>query len=395
MATNAANSTASREVVAAVFDAAIDAADKVLELAAGIASIPAPTYSEFNRSQAVADLFAKEEIKDVSIDELGDVVARIPGRDRSQSVLVAGHIDTVFPEETDLKIVRSNGRIHGPGIGDNSLGAAAVLALPAILRTAGITPAVDLLLTGNVGEEGLGNLRGMRAVMDAYPDISAAIAVEGHNLGRVTHVAVGSRRLRVTVVGPGGHSWGDFGKPNAIHAAAGIIHELARVPVSNAPKTTLSVGTIEGGISVNTIPPTCTFVLDTRSASETSLRRLSDRVDRILSTPRHGIEVRVEVLGERPAGRIEAESPIVRLAIEVLRELEVTATGDASSTDANIPISRGIPAICIGLTTGGNVHRTDEFIDTHPLGAGLAQLAALTFGVAEGVANGTISSSHH
>jgi tripeptide aminopeptidase len=390
MATNAANSTASREAVAAVHEAAHSATAHVLDLTATIASIPAPTNFESMRSQAFAELFRKEGVTDCEIDELGDVVARIPGVNRNHSTLIAGHLDTVFPEDTDLCVMRSNGRIHGPGIGDNSLGAAAVLAIPAILRTAGITPAVDLLLTGNVGEEGLGNLRGMRAVMDAHPEIAAAIAVEGHNLGRVTHVAVGSRRLRVTVIGPGGHSWGDFGKPNAIHAAAAVIHDLARIPVSNSPKTTLSVGTIEGGISVNTIPPTCTFVVDTRSANEMSLRRLSDRVDRILSSPRAGVEVKVETLGERPAGRIDADSAIVRLAIDVLRELDVSATGDASSTDANIPISLGIPAICIGLTTGGNVHRTDEYIDIQPLGSGLAQLAALAVGVAEGVANGTI-----
>jgi len=267
MSTYAANSTASREVVAAVKEAALSASNRVLELATVIAAIPAPTNSEGVRSDAFAELFRKEGIADTVIDELGDVVARVPGLDRTRSVLVAGHLDTVFPEDTSLNIVRSNGRIHGPGIGDNSLGAAAVLAIPSILQSAGITPAVDLLLTGNVGEEGLGNLRGMRAVMEAHDDINAAIAVEGHNLGRVTHVAVGSRRLRVRVVGPGGHSWGDFGKPNAIHAAAAIIHDLSRIPVSNSPKTTLSVGTIEGGISVNTIPPSCTFVVDTRSAN--------------------------------------------------------------------------------------------------------------------------------
>ncbi len=390
MAINAANSTASREAVAAVQDAAHSATTHVLDLAATIATIPAPTNFETTRSRAFAELFRGEGITECVIDELGDVVARIPGLNREHSVLIAGHLDTVFPEDTDLSIMRSNGRIHGPGIGDNSLGAAAVLAIPSILRSAGITPAVDLLLTGNVGEEGLGNLRGMRAVMEAHPDIAAAIAVEGHNLGRVTHVAVGSRRLRVTVVGPGGHSWGDYGKPNAIHAAAAVIHDLARIPVSNSPKTTLSVGLIEGGISVNTIPPTCTFVVDTRSANETSLRRLSDRVDRILSAQRAGVAIKVETLGERPAGRIDADSSIVRLAIDVLRELDVSATGDASSTDANIPISLGIPAICIGLTTGGNVHRTDEYIDTQPLGSGLVQLAALAVGVADGVASGTI-----
>jgi tripeptide aminopeptidase len=393
IAQQAADSAASREVIAALQNAATNAVPRVLDLAAMIASVPAPTNAEMPRSLAVADLFRQEGIEDVTIDDIGDVVARVPGLDHQRSVLVAGHLDTVFPQQTKINVVRTNGRIEAPGIGDNSLGAAAVLALPSMLREAGITPAVDVLLTGNVGEEGLGNLRGMKAVMDAHPDVAAVVAVEGHNLGRVTHVAVGSRRVEVTVIGPGGHSWGDFGKANAIHAAAGFISELTRIPVSHSPKTTLSVGMIEGGMSVNTIPPTCTFVIDTRSVNETSLRRLVERVDRILSNRRFGVEVQVRVLGVRPAGVIEQDSAIVRLAMGILSELGVTATGDASSTDANIAISRGIPAVCIGLTTGGNVHRVDEYIETKPLGSGLIQLAALVVGVAEGIATGDIAPS--
>jgi tripeptide aminopeptidase len=393
IAQQAADSAASREVIAAVHVAATNAVPRVLDLASAIASVPAPTNAEMPRSLAVADLFRREGIDDVGIDDIGNVVARIPGSDRSRSVLIAGHLDTVFPQQTVINVVRSNGRIEAPGIGDNSLGAAAVLAIPSILRESGITPAVDLLLTGNVGEEGLGNLRGMKAVMDAHDDVAAVIAVEGHNLGRVTHVAVGSRRLEVTVIGPGGHSWGDFGKANAIHAAAGLIHDLARIPISHSPKTTLSVGTIEGGISVNTIPPTCTFVIDTRSVNEVALRRLGERVDRVLNGHRSGVDVKVRILGERPAGVIAPDSSIVRLAMAILTELGITATGDASSTDANIAINRGVPAVCIGLTTGGNVHRVDEFIETKPLGSGLVQLAALAIGVADGVASGEIVSS--
>jgi tripeptide aminopeptidase len=393
IAQQAADSAASREVIAAVHVAATNAVPRVLDLATTIASVPAPTNAEMPRSLAVADLFRREGIHDVAIDDIGDVVARIPGRDRTRSVLIAGHLDTVFPQQTVINVVRSNGRVEAPGIGDNSLGAAAVLAIPSILREAGVTPAIDLLLTGNVGEEGLGNLRGMKAVMDAHDDVAAVIAVEGHNLGRVTHVAVGSRRLEVTVIGPGGHSWGDFGKSNAIHAAAGLIHDLARIPISHSPKTTLSVGTIEGGISVNTIPPTCTFVIDTRSVNEVALRRLGERVDRVLTGHRSGVDVKIRILGERPAGVIAPDSSIVRLAMGILTELGITATGDASSTDANIAINLGVPAVCIGLTTGGNVHRVDEFIETKPLGSGLVQLAALAIGVADGVANGEIVSS--
>jgi acetylornithine deacetylase/succinyl-diaminopimelate desuccinylase-like protein len=253
-----------------------------------------------------------------------------------------------------------------------------------------VVPDVDVLITGNVGEEGLGNLRGVRAVMEANPDVGAVIAVEGHNLGRVTHVAVGSRRLKVTVTGPGGHSWGDYGSPSAIHAAAEMVTELARLPVSATPKTTINVGTFNGGISVNTIAPEATFIIDLRSVDDGALRRIAEKVDAVLRAPRTGISTTVEVLGVRPAGLVSPSSRIVRLATQTLESIGISATGDASSTDANIAIGRGIPAVCIGLTSGGNVHREDEFIDSAPVGDGMTQLVLLTLAVASELATGAI-----
>jgi acetylornithine deacetylase/succinyl-diaminopimelate desuccinylase-like protein len=228
----------------------------------------------------------------------------------------------------------------------------------------------------------------MRAVMDAHPEIAAVIAIEGHNLGRVTHVAVGSRRLRVRVKGPGGHSWGDFGNANAIHGAAEIISELSRIALPSTPKTTLNVGTIKGGISINTIAPRAEFDLDLRSIDEFALSRLFERVERIIRSPRPNLTTEYEVIGDRPAGVVSPESRIVRQAVETLGALGIAPSGDASSTDANIPISRGIPAVCIGLTSGGNVHREDEYIETGPVTNGLAQLVALSLAVADDVAAG-------
>jgi acetylornithine deacetylase/succinyl-diaminopimelate desuccinylase-like protein len=378
-------------IAQAVKEVAASFQPAVVDLACLIAAIPAPTNQESERSRFVAQRMTELGAEQVSIDEIGDVVGRIRGGRRRPALLLAAHIDTVFPRSTSLAQTRSDGRIAGPGIGDNSLGVAAVLMIPRMLAALGVRPAVDLLLTGNVGEEGLGNLRGIRAVMDAHPEIGAVIAVEGHNLGRVTHVAVGSRRLRIRVTGPGGHSWGDFGNPNAIHVAADIVAELARLPLPQTPKTTLSVGTFHGGISVNTIAPEAEFVLDLRSVEEDALRRLAERVDLVLRAPRRGVTVDVDVLGVRPAGVVSPASRIVRLAIETLEALHIPPTGDASSTDANIPISRGIPAVCIGLTTGGNVHREDEFIDTAPLAAGLTQLLSLSLAVADELAAGTIA----
>jgi tripeptide aminopeptidase len=380
----ARSATAVREVVDSLQRQAID-------LACEISSIPAPTNHERERSRFVAEQMATRQAVDVLVDELGDVVGRIRGRKRTPALLIAAHIDTVFPSGTTLDVIRSNGRIAGPGIGDNSLGVASVMMLPRILDDLGIVPDVDILLTGNVGEEGLGNLRGIRSVMDQHPEIGAVIAVEGHNLGRVTHVAVGSRRLRVRVSGPGGHSWGDYGNASAIHAAAEIVTELARLPLPPTPKTTLNVGTFNGGISVNTIAPEASFVLDLRSVDEAALRRLSERVDAILRAPRANVTTTVDVLGVRPAGVVSPTSRIVRLAIETLESMGISPTGDASSTDANIPISRGIPAVCIGLTTGGNVHREDEYIDIGPIAKGLTQLALLSLAVTAGLGAGSIA----
>ncbi len=378
------------DVGASLFDAARASAPAVLELAADIARVPAPTNDESKRSELIASLMGSYGFCQVVVDHLGDVTGRLSGIVSTSSLLLAGHIDTVFPLGTRLDIISDSGRTRGPGIGDNSLGIAAGLMMPRMLQRASVELATDLIVTGNVGEEGLGNLRGMTAVMDANPEIGAVIAIEGHNLGRVTHVAVGSRRYRVEVNGPGGHSWGDYGSANAISMAAEIIHDLNRVHLSANPKTTINVGTIEGGLSVNSIAPSAVFLLDLRSVEEKSLRRLSESVERILSVDRKGVRVQWEVIGERPAGVVPADSRIIRLAGGILESIGIQPVGDASSTDANIPISRGIPAVCVGLTTGGNVHRPDEYIDNEPLADGLYQLLALTVTVSGFLSHGEL-----
>ena len=378
----------SPERVEAVRAAAAAVTPHVLRLTQEIAAVPSPTGDEAAKSALVAQLFGTEGLV-TERDELGDVVATIPGRAAARTgmprLLIAAHIDTVFPHGTPLVIGRTAERLSGPGVGDNSVAVAAALMLARLFRAAGETPAVDLLLTGNVGEEGLGNLRGIREVMTSQADVGAVIALEGHNLGRVTHVAVGSRRYQITAQGPGGHSWGDFGRPSAIHALARVVAELDGIALPRSPKTTLNVGTIGGGVSVNTIAPEATALLDVRSIDESALHRLGDRVTRIVErSNREGtVELTLETIGERPAGVVAVDSPIVRLAASTLTALGIEPSFDASSTDANVPIAAGIPAVCIGLTTGGNVHRIDEFIDLGPVATGVAQLALLTLSLAE------------
>jgi tripeptide aminopeptidase len=379
---------ASSERIEAVRAAADAVTPDVLELTALISAVPSPTGEETAKSLLVERLFATAGLT-TERDAIGDVVGVIPGRPPSRAgssrLVVAAHIDTVFPIGTPLEVRRSAERLSGPGVGDNSIAVAAAIKLADLLRIAGEVPAVDVLLTGNVGEEGLGNLRGIREVLAARSDIGAVVALEGHNLGRVTHVAVGSRRFRITVKGPGGHSWGDFGRPNAIHGLSKLVAELDAIPLPRSPKTTLNVGMISGGVSVNTIAPEASCLLDLRSIDESALRRLSDRVTRLVDRSNRGDAViyKAESIGERPAGVVAADSPIVQIAASTLTALGLEPSFDASSTDANVPIAAGIPAVCIGLTTGGNVHRTDEFIDLEPVAKGVTQLALLTLALAE------------
>jgi tripeptide aminopeptidase len=379
---------ASPERIEAVRAAADAVTPDVLELTALISAVPSPTGEETAKSLLVDRLFATAGLV-TERDALGDVVGVIPGRQSTRAgtskLVVAAHIDTVFPNGTPLEVKRSDGRLTGPGVGDNSVAVAAAIKLADLLRIAGEVPAVDVLVTGNVGEEGLGNLRGIREVLASHSDIGAVVALEGHNLGRVTHVAVGSRRFRITVKGPGGHSWGDFGRANAIHGLSKLIAELDAIPLPRSPKTTLNVGMISGGVSVNTIAPDASCLLDLRSIDESALRRLSDRVTRLVDRSNRGdsVEYTMESIGERPAGVVPADSPIVQISASTLAALGLEPSFDASSTDANVPIAAGIPAVCVGLTTGGNVHRTDEYIDVEPVPMGVTQLALLTLALAE------------
>ncbi len=367
-----------RPAVRAALAAAEASAREVAALARQISEIPAPTFAEAERAAFVAAQFSDIGLSPQG-DEAGNVTVRRAGSGGAGAVLLAAHTDTVFPVGTDLTVRESNGRLHGPGIGDNSLSVAALLILPRILDRAGIRTRADLLLCANTGEEGLGDLRGIKQAVATHRDeLRAVIAVEGLNLGRVTHQAVGSRRLRITVEGPGGHSWGAFGNPSAIHVLGDIIGAIGRLPVPSEPKTTFNVGMIEGGVSVNTIAPRASLILDLRSIDPSALATVVGQVDQIVreaTTPQIG--VRSEIIGDRPAGRLDPDAPLMRAASDALREIGIEPTLDASSTDANVPLALGIPAVCIGLTRGAHAHRVDEYIELAPIGRGLQQLVLL------------------
>jgi len=349
----------------------------VAELAARICAVPAPTGNEWQRAEFVATLF-RERGYAADIDTVGNVYARRGKIGKGPLLLLLAHTDTVFPPDTPLTIQRAGDILCGPGIGDNSVHVAALLVILDMLDSMQKETDADLIAVANVGEEGLGNLRGARAAVERYAgEVGAVIAFDG-NLGRIINEAVGSRRWRIIVRGPGGHSFASFGLPSAIHGLARIIAAIAAVEVPHDPKTTFNVGMIEGGTSVNTIAPIASALLDMRSTDIATLDRLAKQVRNIVQhSAGEGLQTEIEVLGERPAGSRSQADPLVQLAAHTLTWLGIEPKCVAGSTDANIPISLNIPAICVGVTRVERAHTLEEHIVVPPIGDGLAQLARL------------------
>jgi acetylornithine deacetylase/succinyl-diaminopimelate desuccinylase-like protein len=389
--------------------------NRLIDLAIAIQQIPAPTFHEAVRAEFVRARFVEEGLApaDVKIDEAGNVYARVagsplpegqrdsvrgPSEGREKALVVSAHLDTVFSSNVDLHFERKPESIHGPGIGDNSLGVAGLFGLVWALRERNLTLPGDLWLVANVCEEGLGDLRGMRAVVDRFGSSSLAyIVLEGMALGQITHRGLGVRRVRVSIRTSGGHSWIDYGQPSAIHELAALatrITALSRTgtgtttsrPVRDSgsytgtetttsrpgtgtttPRTTLNIGIISGGTSVNTIAAEAMLELDLRSESAETLEALSRQVEQIAnSAKKRGVTVKTEIIGQRPSGELPADHPLVRLAEDCLRVVGVEPHLNTGSTDANLPLSRGLPSITIGLTTGGRAHTVDEYINLAP-----------------------------
>ena len=342
-----------------------------------IQQIPAPTFNEAARADYLAAQFATRALVDVGRDELNNVFARISGRQPGPPLVISAHLDTVFPAATDLAVRRENGRIYGPGIADNSTAVAALLVLADTLAAHGLQPAGDVWLVANVGEEGLGNLFGMRAVVERFGSAARYLVLEGGLFGQVLHRAIAVSRHRIEARTGGGHSWKNFGRPSAIHELGRIIAAIAGLSVPQRPWTTFNVGVIEGGTSINTIAPYAALQLDLRSEALPHLERLRHDVEAIVAAAnaRDGVDVTMTQIGQRPAGASPRTAPLVRLAEAALHAVghsQVAFT--TGSTDANIPLSHGYAAVCIGLGVGSNAHRLDEFLETADLARGLGQL---------------------
>jgi tripeptide aminopeptidase len=386
--------------------------DRVLERAIQIQQIPAPTFAEIKRSNYIFTDF-RSEINDLHtagtqaetwIDEIGNVFLKINGNTTRPPLVVSAHSDTVFPASTNLSIRIEPERLHGPGIGDNALGVAGLFGLLWMLRTTNRIKHLpgDVYLVANVGEEGLGNLRGMRAVVERFGrKVSAYLVLEGMALGQVYHRALGVERYRINVHTGGGHSWVDYGMPSAVHELATLITRLTALSLPKRPRTTLNVGVIQGGTTVNTIASEAFMEVDFRSESDRALRELTNQVHDLVRQAETELQVKVEkqlqqellkktkqyfqfeiqLIGKRPSGKISANHPLVQLARQSLEGQGIRPQLQIASTDANIPLSMGIPAVCIGLTKGSGVHSLEEAIQIQPLALGLAQLLTLVEGI--------------
>jgi len=299
-------------------------------------------------------------------------------------LLVSGHTDTVFSAETDLTITREGSIIRGPGLGDNSIGAVALLSLIEGIRRAGVKPVRDIWFCATSREEGLGDLGGMRTAFNQLRDrIDTVINIEGLAFGHIYHAGIAVRRLHITATTPGGHSWLHFGRPSATHAVLRLGAQIISIQPPTVPRTTYNIGMIEGGEAINAIANHAGLWLDMRSEDPVALAALEQTVRGCIDGTNSGeVTWNIELVGDRPAGMIDTSHELVQAALAALAQVGVRGTLETGSTDANVPLSFGVPAVTIGITRGGNAHRLDEYIETDAIPAGLRQLILLTLAAA-------------
>ncbi len=341
-----------------------------------LTEIPAPPFKEDRRAARFAELLREAGLADVGIDEVGNAIGRRPGTSGERTIAYSAHLDTVFPEGTDVTVRFDGDRLNAPGIGDNTRGLVVVLGVLRALEHAGIRTEADLLFIGNVGEEGLGDLRGVKHLFrDGAPRIDTLIAVDGGETDRIVFGGVGSHRYRITFRGPGGHSWGAFGKANPHHAlgrAIALFDQNAPTVTTTGEKTSYNIGRVGGGTSINSIPFESWMEVDMRSGSQAKLDEidavLQAAVEQALEEENDGraegeaLTVDVERVGTRPAAKGDPQAPLVQRAVAATRAYGVEPELRISSTDANLPISIGVPAITMSRGgTGGDAHAPSEW----------------------------------
>jgi acetylornithine deacetylase/succinyl-diaminopimelate desuccinylase-like protein len=374
--------------------------DRMTDETIRLTEIPAPPFKEARRGKAFADLLRQTGLTAVETDPAGNVMGIRKGAG-GPLVAIAAHLDTVFPEGTDVHVKQQGTRLAAPGVGDDTRSLAVLLAMIRALDAARIQTKNDILFVGDVGEEGQGDLRGMRYLFQkgAYKDrIKAFISIDGTGQGNdITNGAVGSKRYRVTFKGPGGHSYGAFGLVSPSLAMGNAIQKISKLAVPASPKTTFNVGMVGGGTSVNSIPFESWMELDLRSESAAELAKLDksvnalvtqavDEENRTRSTMQGRIVVEMKLIGDRPSGETPRTSPLVQTAAAVITAMGWMPQYNISSTDSNIPISLGIPAITLDSgARGGREHALDEWIDVEKSSSlpGLRSILAILLTVAD------------
>jgi len=352
-------------------------------------AIPAPPFGEAVRAAWFIERFHTLGLTNIHLDTEGNALATLPGLqpapsepwalDPKPSILLSAHLDTVFPPTTDCTPSEDGPRILGPGACDNAAGLTAQLAIAAAMQYAELTPACPIIFAANVGEEGPGDLRGMRHIFSDSHNIAAAIALEGSGNATVVDRALGSRRFRITLSGPGGHSWADAALPNPIFALSEALAAISRLELPRAPRTTLHCGTISGGTSVNSVPESATADLDLRSVSPAQLdlsethvlATIRSAIDAVNARTPNPLRLELARIGDRPAAALAPDSSLFTSLRAVDRHLNIATDTRIGSTDANLPLSLGIPALAIGCGgTSGGIHTLNEWHD--PTGRTLA-----------------------
>jgi acetylornithine deacetylase/succinyl-diaminopimelate desuccinylase-like protein len=381
--------------IRAAFAAAERNEPHMIETQVKICEIPAPPFHEDVRGKELERLFQEAGLKDVRIDKAGNVIGVRPGKAAHPNLVLAAHLDTVFPEGTNVHVTREGTMLKGPGIGDDCRGLAAMLGVIHALDDAHVQTPGTITFVADVGEEGLGDLRGMKQLFfeSLKGQIDAFISVDGTGLG-LTNIGVGSNRYKVTFKGPGGHSYGAFGMSNPIQAMGRAIAKIDAFEVPTQPKTTFNVGRVGGGTSVNAIPFEAWMEVDMRSADVAALKTVDDKFHAALKEAveeenarwksRGAVSVSAELVGMRPAGQTPKDSPIVQTALAVSRALGIQETLHEGSTDSNVPMNLHIPAITIsGGGMGSGAHSLNEAFDTKDSWKGTQRALLLAVSLAQ------------
>lgn len=359
-----------------------------------ICEVEAPPFQEARRAQLYAQMFRDVGLKNVRLDAEGNVVGERPGALPRPNVVISAHLDTVFPRGTNVNVRREGSVLRGPGIGDDCRGLADVLAVARALNKAGVLTPGTITFVGTVGEEGLGDLRGVKRLFgETLKDkIDRFVSIDGDGLG-ITHIAIGSARYRVTFKGPGGHSFGSFGTVNPVHALGRAIARMADLQVPSSPRTTFNVGRVGGGTSINAIASEAWMEVDLRSSDAQTLKGLEAQFRQAMQDAAaeenkrwqsQSLAVSIGVVGVRPAGRAASTSPIVQAAVSVTRALNLPVTFAEGSTDSNLPLSLGIPAVTIDTGgRGAGAHTEDETFDTTDAWKGTQRAVLLAVALAQ------------